>query len=363
LLFLVGCICVGEHVRAFSSAAAPSSSPIKTTTTTSPSTSSSNTKSKIIIDVDVVKTQSDIIALADLRYNEWISIDDYENDYNNNNHANENENENPPKPHTPSRYAFRMATKEIHDERSNDGSTVFLARLVNAENNNNVPVPVPAVVGSAELSPIEFNGTILNEEENNEKNKYLYVTDVVTSSTHRRRGIANLLMNALESYAYDEYTIKKKLHVDDKNENDDEVVINNTKITLFLHVKVDNDAAHTFYSNPSRGYCIPTPNQIQNINIPQLEENSGVTSGEQILLCKVLDESCVVQNKEDSSIAANSGGGSSSKAITSVAVAAATAAAIGFSSSSSSSGTPTNTNNKKSLQQKKKPKKVKRKKK
>ena len=154
-------------------------------------------------------------------------------------------------------------------------------------------------------------------------------------------GVANSLMDTLEKYAYN----------DDNNDN------NNTKtITLFLHVKVDNDAAQTFYSNSRRGYCIPTSNQIQNINITQLEENSGVSGGgqePQILLCKVLTKS----------VGSYINGSSSSKPV--ITMPLSTAAAIGFSSSSSSSSSSgRNTNNKSSQQQKKKKKlKVKRKKK
>ncbi|OEU07393.1 hypothetical protein FRACYDRAFT_197724 [Fragilariopsis cylindrus CCMP1102] len=330
-----------------SSSLSSSSSPITDT----------NTNTKSIIDVDVVKTQSDIIALADLRYNEWIK--------------NENAQQRRRPLSQPSRYAFRMATKEIYEERSMDGSIVFLARLV-VDNDDSISARqksvVGKVVGSAELSPIEFNGATINiklredeeEEENNEnyedeeeRHKYLYVTDVVTSSKHRRMGIANSLMDTLEKYAYND---EEQEEYNDNNINDNNENNNNKKtmITLFLHVKVDNDAAQTFYSSSRRGYCIPTSNQIQNINITQLEENAGVSGrGQepQILLCKVLTE--------------DNSGGSSSKTtvITSLPT---TATAIGFSSSSSSSSSSSgrNTNNKSSQPQKKKKKlKVKRKKK
>jgi ribosomal protein S18 acetylase RimI-like enzyme len=359
LLFnITGCIVIADAFSATSSL--------------SSSSSITNTNTKSIIDIDVVKTQSDIIALADLRYNEWISIDDYENDYNknncnnnnnnsNNNHntiiekQNENEQQQRRPLSQPSRYAFRMATKEIYEERSIDGSIVFLARLV-VDNDDSISalqksVVVGEVVGSAELSPIEFNNTNrattminhLNEDENEDEekqHKYLYATDVVTSSKHRRMGIANSLMDTLEQYAYN----NEEQEYNDINNNS-----NKTTVTLFLHVKVDNDVAYTFYTNSRRGYCIPTPNQIQNINITQLEENSGVVSAssgggqQQILLCKVLtaeDESAsFIKKKEQQRI------GSSKTVITS------STSAIGFSSSSSSS------------QQKKKKPKTKRKKK
>ncbi|OEU06144.1 hypothetical protein FRACYDRAFT_202262 [Fragilariopsis cylindrus CCMP1102] len=364
LLFNTGCIVT---VDAFSVTVSSSSS--SSLSSSSSSITNTNTNTKSIIDVDVVKTQSDIIALADLRYNEWISIDDYENDYNNGNNDNnriekqkENEQQRRLSLSQPSRYAFRMATKEIYEERSIDGSTVFLARLVVAETENNNNNDVAIVVGSAELSPVEFNNTngaatiIKNlkededEEENDddEKHKYLYVTDVVTSSKHRRMGIANSLMDTLEKYAYndEEQEEYNDNNINDNNENNKK---KKTKITLFLHVKVDNDAAQTFYSSSRRGYCIPTSNQIQNINITQLEENAGVSGrGQepQILLCKVL----TTDEYESSCI---SGGSSSNTVITSSSSTPA-ATAIGFSSSSSSSSDKKKTNNKSSQQPKKK---------
>ena len=195
------------------------------------------------IKVNPVTTQADLVALADLRYDEWIAG---KND--------EKSNQSPP-----SRYAFRMATAEIVAERSEIGARVLLARINDDDRSN-----IDDVVGAAEISPIEFNGAI---HEGDSSPQMLYVTDVVTSAKRRRMGIASSLMDAVEVCACD--------MCDDGKD-----------VLLFLHVKQDNDAAQSFYSNPKIGYNVPTSEQMRGVSINQLEKNAG-TAG-QILLCKTI---------------------------------------------------------------------------
>ena len=234
---------------------------------------------KVIVTASPVQTQADIVALADLRYDEWIANDD------------ESDGDDNP---LPSRYAFRMATAEIAAERTEGGAVAFLAQLAVAgmqptantdgklDDDTALSKGVP--VGAAELSPIEFDGAITRTQQSRDKDTStaqqptrLYVTDVVTSSKHRRMGIANTLMDALESFALEKF---------------------GTNTMLCLHVKEDNVAAQKFYQNPKRGYAVPTPEQLRNIDVRRLEDNAG-TAG-QILMCKsLLDCSLPVQQSMD----------------------------------------------------------------
>jgi len=226
------------------------------------------------ITITKVSTPEEICALGDLRYDEWI----------NTNHSNDTDNM-----RTPSRHAFRMATNEIFQERSNDGAVALLA-CVQSESDI-------VTVGAAELSPVEFKNTlktisplssttqtILN------KNQLWYVTDVVTSQAHRRRGIGKSMIMEME-----------KICKDDKGGK-----------AVFLHVEKENKNALKFYEK--FGYAIIHTSQEEKgmnrndkkmiWNIPlhhkiiqentelvldlyQLAENAG-TKG-QLLLVKTLD--------------------------------------------------------------------------
>jgi len=261
--------------------------------------SGTTTRPAITVSAVTVTSPKDVYSLADLRYDEWIAdvdailitdadpdpdLDQASGD------SNINDNKNYPPP-PPSRYAFRMATAEIVSERSEAGATAFLARF----DNDGITASGTAV-GSAELSPIEFDGVIRRRSKNNNTDTdtdtdinsnpllpsmpMLYVTDVVTSSRNRRMGIANALMEAVEQYAYETY---------------------GDGTALYLHVKPDNEAAQSFYTNPKRGYCcVPTiaatatatnPDQLKEniIDIDRLEKNSG-TAG-QMLFYKILNGS------------------------------------------------------------------------
>jgi len=227
------------------------------------------TSPTITVNAVTVTSPTDVLSLADLRYDEWIVAADVDQAARGSNDG-DDKNSHPP----PSRYAFRMATAEIVEERSEAGATAFLALL---DNNDITDTGISSAVGAAELSPIEFDGAIRNNIIDTDIKhvlpSMLYVTDVVTSSQNRRMGIANALMEALEQYAYETYG-------------------NGT--ALYLHVKPDNEAAQAFYTNPKRGYsCVSTtnPDDLKDsiIDMDRLEENSG-TAG-QILFCKVLNGS------------------------------------------------------------------------
>ena len=202
-----------------------------------------------------ISSNKDIIALADLRYNEWMTTQ--ENDSNSNSNSNSN---------IPSLHAFRMATAEIFEERVNDGAMAFLAYDISKKN--------AVAVGAAELSPIEFKGVLWNDLNTNTgktttsitNSTYLYVTDVVTSTSYRRMGIGMKLMKTMEVKAMQ----LKATH-------------------LFLHVKHDNHAALTFYQNSKLGYqryCSSINDHTLFIDTDRLEMNSGTIG--QILLYKKL---------------------------------------------------------------------------
>ena len=196
----------------------PSSSP------SSPSPPLQRNNPNNIIQVTTVNSNDDILALADLRYQEWMAND----------------------PNPPKLSSFRMATAEIYHERRMEGSVVFLATMLNGDDNddddgivdgqgvdkcdgtNNGGVVV-VTIGAAELSPIELQGVFRTHDEkgntdNNTATKSLYITDVVTSSSHRRLGIGSELMTALERKAWE---MESKL--------------------VFLHVAHDNVGARRFY--------------------------------------------------------------------------------------------------------------------
>lgn len=152
------------------------------------------------IEVHPIATQKDVLDLADLRFDEWM--------------LNDSDSSSTP----PSRYAFRMATAEVTDERGQEGAVSFLATMG----------PSTIVVGSAELSPIELRGTM--DASTTANTPWLYVTDVVTSSNHRRLGVGNALMDAVEEHASQHMSCTR----------------------IYLHVCPDNEGAIRFYNK--RGY-------------------------------------------------------------------------------------------------------------
>jgi ribosomal protein S18 acetylase RimI-like enzyme len=213
------------------------------------------------ISIQPVQTAPDIAALAELRYNEWILP--------------------LPDDQSISRAAFAGATAEIIRERTATGAyaTPFLAR-----NKDRQPV------GAAELSGVELEGVILSTDtsvKTSSISSILYVTDLVTSQAHRRQGIAQALMVALEETAVERGTV-----------------------CLLLHVTPDNLGALTFYQS-KLGYQEPTELQLEqwNLNLERLTENTD-TQG-QTLLCKELSvlSSTTTSRKQKNSSGAGFGGG------------------------------------------------------
>jgi ribosomal protein S18 acetylase RimI-like enzyme len=169
--------------------------------------------------------------LADLRYNEWIlqSNDDDGNNSSSDDDTHSHSHHRPP----PSRSSFRLATSEIYHERTAEGSTVFLAMMTEEEvvdsnhDGDDIPSQRVVAVGAAELSPIELKG-VFNEKDHAaivDIIKPMYITDVVTSSSYRHRGIGSNLMHFIENYAWME---------------------KGTRI-VYLHVAMENVGAKRFY--------------------------------------------------------------------------------------------------------------------
>jgi ribosomal protein S18 acetylase RimI-like enzyme len=186
--------------------------------------------------IQPVQTAQDIAALAELRYNEWMQSL-------------------PSDQQPPSRAAFGAATAEIIQERTGS-ATPFLARTDSRQ-----------AVGAAELSSVELEGVVDRSEDSGTSLGILYVTDVVTSQAHRRQGIAQALMVALEEEAGRRGTQ-----------------------CLLLHVKPSNHVALAFYQS-TLGYREPTDTLLAqwDLNLDRLTENTA-TQG-QILLCKELPPS------------------------------------------------------------------------
>ena len=85
-----------------------------------------------------------------------------------------------------------------------------------------VPVQSSEVLGAAEASPIEIkDAQPLAKDETDDEVMDLYITDVVTAASHRRKGVARFLIQALETKAD----------------------------CLWLHVTSDNLPAQKFYES------------------------------------------------------------------------------------------------------------------
>lgn len=180
----------------------------------------------VLVKVRQVQTESDVTALADLRYNEWI--------------ANLG-------PDAPSVEAFRGATAELQAERAAGGAFSFIAWQD----------PHQVVLGAAELSPLEIDGALKIPAD-----KMLYVTDVVTARQYRRNGVAAALMMAME----------------------DEARIQQTSY-LLLHVEEGNEAALCFYRT-RMGYIDPTSDLLSRIDTELLHKNTN-TWGQTVLAKKL----------------------------------------------------------------------------
>lgn len=170
------------------------------------------------IEISQVQSNADILSLADLRYQEWILED--------NNQQNDTAAPTERPRTSPSRTSFRFATADIYQKRRAEGARVFLAKYCNIDHRGVDERNAFAVVGAAELSPIELRGCIQNNGVRDIENlsMAMYATDVVISRSHRRLGIGSKLMSTMEDTA-------RSL---------------NCRF-VFLHVEHDNVAAIDFY--------------------------------------------------------------------------------------------------------------------
>lgn len=197
--------------------------------------------------VHQVNSFADVRDLADLRFNEWI-IGNGED-----------------KRKQPSLAAFRMATAEIHQERKDQGAKAFIAKCKETS----------VAIGSAEISPIEVENCCTSE------NPYLYITDVVTSSSYRRQGIGKQLLNTMEQEAMNCDICRICLHVDKQN----------------------NEAAFQFYIR--NGYTEYNGSE-GSLNVTQLTANAGTIG--QVLLEKELQVSMKKNTQRKSSFKSKGSG-------------------------------------------------------
>lgn len=234
------------------------------------------------IEVSIVNSNNDILSLADIRYQEWMTTD----------------------PNPPSIHNFRLATVEIFRERSVDGAMVFLAKLSN--NNNNLVNKETtwrdaSVVGAAELSPIELKDVVvivpnINNEQQQQRNNVdgsinllCYVTDVVTSSSSRRLGVGSILMNAVEKSARDLGTRCLLLHVADENEMARRFYEKLNYVYVVGDSSIDSDGMALLSLESVEGGSIK-------VDTNRLALNAGTTG--QLLMMKELKES-VLEGEEE----------------------------------------------------------------
>ncbi|KAL3921185.1 MAG: hypothetical protein SGARI_006744 [Bacillariaceae sp.] len=119
------------------------------------------------------------------------------------------------------------------------------------------------VVGTAEISFHEFSDTRLGQARH--ADRILYVTEVAVNNKFRRRGIAKLMMNAIDKVA----SIRRIE-------------------TIYLHVDVDNKAALRLYENA--GFRkLPSNNAVFYEFTRKLNLHDGATKGRRhFLMCKDL---------------------------------------------------------------------------
>ncbi len=184
----------------------------------------------------------------------------------------------------PSLSSFRLATSDIYHERVAEGSTMFLATMEenavkgnhgNENDNNYISV---VAVGAAELSPIELQGVFEEEEDDviiTNVIKPMYITDVVTSSSFRNRGIGSNLMHFVENYAWK---------------------VKGTRI-VYLHVAEENVGARKFYER--LGYRHVTVGSRDNCD----DDNKGTNSQSGIGSSSLLDEQILCSKIENGLIA------------------------------------------------------------
>lgn len=184
------------------------------------------------ISVTIPATHADIMALADVRYDEWCQQDV-----------------------SCSRQAFRRATTEICQERQ-QLSTIVLAWWTDPSSEVSTPV------GAGEASQVELQGCC---NQASDESRFRYVTDIVTARSHRRRGIAKALLVALEEY-------------------DNQPTAGSTITTFLLHVEPTNVGALSLYRNMGYQVWVNEDSVPQGIDTGLLEENARATG--QLLLWK-----------------------------------------------------------------------------
>lgn len=248
------------------------------------------------VKVRAVQSRADVVALADLRYDEWILPGMYHPDSTTVTGTG-----------ITTRGAFQAATAEIYQERV--GATAFLASLPMEahadEDDGGVVCTAAIVVGAAELSPIELEGAIIRTRKTianvdtviavpqpppppldsmttTTTMKMMYVTDVVTARDHRRKGVAQALMAAIEEEAA-AGAVSNASNGDWHTQQHAPI-----KIILLLHVDPINTAALRFYKSSKLGYsdALP-PYLLASLDTDKLAENAG-TQG-QILLFKTIE--------------------------------------------------------------------------
>ncbi|KAG7361097.1 N-terminal acetyltransferase [Nitzschia inconspicua] len=122
-----------------------------------------------------------------------------------------------------------------------------------ATNQNRLPGEQIKIIGTAEISFHEFIGTRLGRAR--PKDSILYLTEVAVNTKHRRKGIASLMMEAIEKVA--------------KNRDAE---------TIYLHVDITNLGALTLYEKA--GFKkLPGDNLIFKEFTTKLNLHDGATKG------------------------------------------------------------------------------------
>ncbi len=183
-----------------------------------------------------VKTDEDWIALADVRFNEWIQDGT-------------------------SRESFRWATKDMY-KTERPQSLLFLATQQTLEQKQHEPTTNDPrmVVGAAELSPYELVPALSQDA----PFSAWYVTDVVTVSKYRRQGIARAMMQDLEDHA---------------------IAATGGTTYLLLNVAYDNAPAVRFYG--TLGYRVPMMELLSFLDVSALEHVAG-TAGQMLLVKRLI---------------------------------------------------------------------------
>lgn len=228
------------------------------------------------ISVTPIQSIPDVVALANLRYDEWIQGGIYGSDV--------------------SRESFQRATLDMVQERSNGGAVAFLARMKKSINKDGEDTFGTVVVGAAEVSPIELEGVLQHQRRNHEthqqnENKIekkdermmLYVTDVVTDRNHRRLGVAYSLMMAMEEHARVRgcHTLLLHVVVDDTAANPPSQSTSTSEENPSATVCSSN-AAMNFYQSPKLGYrpwvsSSTIPGKADwTLNVERLARNAGI---------------------------------------------------------------------------------------